>query len=764
MTLHIDKLIWEAYPHLKVGVLLLKNIDNTVVNHEIIEFLRKVEHNSKNKFGQIDLANVDKIVDWRKAYRSFGYKPSSTRSSVEALVRRTVADKQLPDINPVVNLYNAVSIQHVLPAGADDLDQVKGTLRLCVAKGDEHFVMLGQSEPEAVMPGEVIYRDDREVTTKAWNYRECDRTKITQATKNACLVIEGLEHASLSEMAHALRELRDLITRYCGGTAKAYLLDCNYPEISTASEVDSRPVPIEIPQPDYHQHEAFQTRLTKLNEIQELGIDPYPAKFEPTHSVSAIDAKYEKEAIGTFDEACAGDTDEVAVAGRIVLFRAMGTNIFAHILDETRKIQVVFNKDHTQVIGLTGELTPIKFIEKKLDLGDIIGVHGHLFRTQKGELTLFVKTCQLLCKTLLPLPDKHKGLTDKGTRYRKRWLDLITHQNVAEELRLRSRVIAGVRRYFEQHAFLEVETPILQNIYGGANARPFTSHLNALSQDMYLRIALEIALKKLLVGGINRIYEIGKVFRNEGIDRTHNPEFTMLECYAAYWDYDDVMRFTENLYETLALDIFGSTVIGERTDSKGNAHTIDLKAPWIRMTMKDAIKTYGKIDVDNLSIDEMKKHLEGKVDPDKLSDSQKGHLVAMLFEEYAEHHLIQPHHIIDHPIETTPLCKLHRDPEFRKEGLVERFESFILGMECCNAYTELNDPILQRQLLETQAKMRDAGDDEANPMDEEFLEAICQGMPPAGGLGIGIDRLCMLFTGVHSIRDILFFPVMRPEE
>ena len=757
MVLTVDKEIWERFPHLKIGVLVVRGLDNAVNNHEIIEFLRKAEHNAKNKYAQAELAGVPKIADWREAYRAFGYKPSKARSSCEALLRRAVADKQLPDINPLVNLYNAISLKHTLPAGADDLDNMDGQLALSVAKGDERFVMLGSSEPEKILEGEVVYRDDVEVTCRAWNYRECDKTKITKETKNACLIIEGLENTSLGEIAHGIKELRDLIQQMCGGTAKAYVLDKAESEVSDATLVENRSIPIEIKPPDYHKHEAFQTRLKKLEEIQEQGIDPYPAKFEPSISIKEI-----RPVDGGFDDAAAGKTEPVKIAGRIVLFRPMGSNIFAHLLDENSKIQVVFNKDHTSVLGVTEK--PIKFIEKKLDLGDIIGVSGHLFKTQTGELTVFAKECTLLCKTLLPLPDKHKGLNDKGTRYRKRWLDLIVHPDVGAHFRMRSQLLLSIRRYFENNQFLEVETPILQNIYGGASAKPFTTHHNALSQDMYLRIALEIALKKLVVGGMNRVYEIGKVFRNEGVDRTHNPEFTMLEAYAAYWDYNDVMAFIENLYEGLAKELFNSTVIGERLDSKGNKHLIDLKAPWIRMTMKEAIKTYGQIDVDGLSIEAMKQHLNGKVDPDKLTDAKRGDLIAMLFEEFAEHHLIQPHHIIDHPIETTPLCKLHRDPEFRKEGIVERFESFILGVECCNAYTELNDPVLQRKLLEDQALMRNAGDDEANPMDEEFIEAICQGMPPAGGFGIGIDRLCMLFAGVHSIRDILYFPVMRPEE
>ena len=478
----------------------------------------------------------------------------------------------------------------------------------------------------------------------------------------------------------------------------------------------------------------------------------------------ALQDKYEASAVGDSETASAGTTDLVRVAGRLVLFRAMGKNAFSQVQDETGRIQVMFNKDQTEVIGLPSGESPLKFIEKKLDLGDIIGIEGHSFRTQKGELTIFAKKVILLCKTLLPLPDKHAGLADKGTRYRKRWLDLITNPEAVKRLKTRSFLVSKIRRYMEDLDFIEVETPVLQNIYGGAEARPFVSELNALHQTMYLRIAIEISLKKLIVGGLSRVFEIGKVYRNEGIDRTHNPEFTMLESYAAYWDYNDVMTMTENLFAYLAKELYGTTEIGMRKDKQGNEHPIDLKTPWNRLSMKDAIKKYGKVDPDKLSDSDMRAKLKGKIEDAKLKNAPRGKLIAFLFEEFAEHHLIQPHHIIDHPIETTPLCKLHRDPKLREEKFVERFESFILGYEFCNAYSELNDPELQRQLLEDQNNLREGGDDEANPMDEEFIEAICQGMPPTGGLGIGIDRLAMLFTDAFSIRDVVYFPMMRPEE
>jgi len=517
----------------------------------------------------------------------------------------------------------------------------------------------------------------------------------------------------------------------------------------------------------YHSYEEFQLRSQKLAEIRALGIDPYPHCYTPTHTALLLHNTWEHKELGHSDDAAAGSTAEARIAGRLVLFRAMGKNAFAHLQDETGRIQVMFNREHTQVEGLPKqeELTPLKFIEKKIDLGDILGIEGHLFRTQKGELTLFAKKVTLLCKTLLPLPDKHSGLVDKGVRYRKRWLDLIAHPEVARQLKLRSEMIHFVRHYFETQGFLEVETPVLQNVYGGAAARPFKTELHALHQEMFLRISLEIPLKKLIVGGLTKVFEIGKVFRNEGIDRTHNPEFTELEAYSAYADYNDMMVLIENLFEQLALHFFGSTELVLTTE-QAEERKIDLKTPWKRLTMKGAIKEYAKIDVDALSDEEMRSLLLHKahVDPKELSSARRGHLIAKIFEECVEHHLIQPHHIIDHPIETTPLCKLHRNPECRKEQIVERFETFINGSEFCNSYSELNDPELQRKLLEEQAAKKSSGDEEANPLDEEFIEAICQGMPPTGGLGIGIDRLVMLFTKVHSIRDVLYFPLMKPEE
>jgi lysyl-tRNA synthetase class 2 len=525
---------------------------------------------------------------------------------------------------------------------------------------------------------------------------------------------------------------------------------------------------MQFPVPEYHHHEEFQNRSRKLREIRDLGIDPYPPKYVHTQRAAQLALDCEGKELGHSEDAAAGKGQHVFVSGRMVLFRAMGKNAFGQLQDETGRIQVMFNRDLTRVKGLspTEDLSHLKFIEKKLDLGDLIGIEGHLFRTQKGELTVFAREVTVLAKALLPLPDKHSGLVDKGVRYRKRWLDLITHPESLERFRRRSRILLAVRNYLEEASFEEVETPVLQNTYGGAQAQPFTTHLNALKQDMFLRISLEIPLKKLIVGGMQRIYEIGKVFRNEGIDRTHNPEFTMLEAYAAGWDYNDMMDFTEGLFEAVALALFGDTKVRITSPSEATAHVIDVKGPWKRMSMKEAIRVYGGMDVDQMSDADMKSRLlkETHIDPKGVHPATRGALISMLFEEFAEKHLIDPHHIIDHPVETTPLCKLHRDPQLRKEGFVERFESFILGREMCNSYSELNDPELQRDLLLEQARKKEAGDAEANPLDEEFIEAICQGMPPTGGVGVGIDRLVMFFTNADSIRDILFFPLMRPDD
>lgn len=523
---------------------------------------------------------------------------------------------------------------------------------------------------------------------------------------------------------------------------------------------------LQIIQPDYLTSDDYLRRKEKAEKWRFFGIDPYPNACEKPTAIETVKAACEGKELLSYEQAEKGEGEQWIVAGRIVLFRPMGKNIFMQIQEGHAKIQLLLNRQNIAMDGWTGTAQELhKACEKLLDLGDIISAKGRLFRTERGEITLFVSQITLLAKVLLPLPDKHSGLADIESCYRKRYLDLISNDKSFTVFAMRSRITRLIRNYFDEQGFMEVETPILGNSYGGAEARPFTTFLNDLKQDMYLRISLETSLKKLLVGGFGKIFEIGKVFRNEGIDRTHNPEFTMIESYAAYWDYHDVMRFTENLFEYLALNLLGTTQVGMRKDKAGQEHLIDVKAPFQRVTMKEMILKAGH-NVDLLSDEQIKAILvqTSLYTAEELINKSRGLLIQEMFETFGEPLIIQPTFVIDHPLDTTPLCKLHRNSKERSEHIVERFELFVLGTEFANAYTELNDPVMQRKLFEMQDERRKAGDEEAHPLDEEFLEAIAQGMPPTGGLGIGIDRLTMLLTGAESIRDVLFFPLMRSNQ
>jgi len=483
----------------------------------------------------------------------------------------------------------------------------------------------------------------------------------------------------------------------------------------------------------------FEERLNKLNKLKDRGINPFPYRFSPTHHSADIVAKYESLANEERTK------DKVVVAGRIVQFRDMGKIAFMHLQDMKGKIQLFFRKDD---IG-----DNFYSLLKLIDLGDIIGAEGTVFRTKAGEISVYIESFEILCKSMHPLPEKYHGLKDPELRYRLRYLDLIMNPSVKDVFVQRSRIFQAMRSYLEQQNFVEVETPALQTIYGGANAKPFITHINAWNMRMYLSISPELYLKRLIVGGFDRVYTICKNFRNEGVDRSHNPEFTMMECYSAYWDYNDVMKFMEEMCAYIAVKVNGTTKV------QFGDHLLDFSAPWNRLSMKDAIKEYADIDVDSLSDEELFElrityNLEAK------GDLNRGKIIELLFDELCSRKIIQPTHIINHPKESTPLCKINRqDP-----ALIERFESFIAGTELCNAYSELNDAILQRELLEEQAKALRAGSDEAHPMDEDFVRAMEFGMPPTGGIGIGVDRLVMFLTNQQSIRDVIMFPTMKPEE
>jgi len=477
----------------------------------------------------------------------------------------------------------------------------------------------------------------------------------------------------------------------------------------------------------------LQARRDKLSALQEAGKDPFlVTKYDATHHSSDISDNYDEL-----------EGKEVSVAGRMMAKRIMGKAAFTHILDLKGRIQAYVSKDSL------GEEGYAAF--KKLDIGDIVGVVGKVFKTKTGEISIHADKVELLSKSLKPLPEKFHGLTDTDTRYRQRYVDLIVNEGVRDTFIKRSKIITEIRKFLDNEGFIEVETPMLVSNAGGAAARPFNTHYNALNEDVKLRISLELYLKRLIVGGLEKVYEIGRVFRNEGIDTRHNPEFTLMELYQAFTDYHGMMDLTERLFRHLAMEVCKTTTIPYAESM------IDLGQPFKRITMIDAVKEYANVDFNKINTDEEAKAVAKEHHVEFEERHKRGDIISLFFEEFAEKHLIQPTFVMDHPIEVSPLTK--KKPE--DERLVERFELFIYGREMANAYSELNDPIDQRERFRAQEEAFAAGDEEANHTDEDFLNSLEIGMPPTGGIGYGIDRLVMLLTNSSSIRDVLLFPTMK---
>lgn len=482
--------------------------------------------------------------------------------------------------------------------------------------------------------------------------------------------------------------------------------------------------------------EQERLRRDKLAELKSEGKDPFDVyKVDRTHTSEQVKSNFEDL-----------EGKEVTVAGRIMSKRGQGKVVFSDVHDRDGKIQLFIKIDEV------GEEQLKSY--KTFDLGDMVEATGEVFKTRTEEISIKVKNFQLICKSLKPLPEKWHGLKDPDLRYRQREVDLITNPEVKDTFIKRSQIIRGIREFLDNRGFLEVETPILSPIAGGAAARPFITHHNTLDIDMYLRIATELYLKRLIVGGFEKVYDMGKNFRNEGMSVRHNPEFTMIELYEAYSDYNDMMEIMENLAAYVCEKVNGTTkVMYQGTE-------IDFKPPWRRITMVDAVKEYAGIDFNAIASDEeaqaiaKEKHLEF---PKPLNTVTKGEVLNALYEEFAEQHMIQPTFVMDYPVEISPLTKKKRGNEM----FTERFEGFVFGREICNAYSELNDPIVQRERFEQQAKERELGDDEAYMIDEEFMSALETGMPPTGGLGFGVDRLIMFLTDAPSIRDVLLFPTMK---
>jgi lysyl-tRNA synthetase class 2 len=484
-------------------------------------------------------------------------------------------------------------------------------------------------------------------------------------------------------------------------------------------------------------------RLEKLGKLKALGLDVWPRKAKRTHGIAELAATY-ADAEAWPNEKLEGLGQEVSVMGRILTIREMGKSVFAHLTENGEKIQGFFRMNDLAETDWA--------ILKLLDMGDFISITGPLMRTKTGELSVRVKGIQFLGKALLPLPEKWHGLQDKEQRYRQRYLDLISNADVLKTMQTRSRLVSAVRRYMEGEGYLEVETPMMQPIPGGATARPFITHHNALDMALYLRIAPELYLKRLIVGGFEKVFEINRNFRNEGLSVRHNPEFTMMEFYAAGQDLRDMMALTEGLISNLARDVVGSEQL------PWGDQTISYAAPFRRLTMKDAIAEYGGIDRHQLEDGESVRTLARTVHVEDVDKKSVGTLLGDLFEHHAEKQLIQPTFITDYPIELSPLTKTLEDDD----RFVDRFELFIGGMELANAYSELNDPIDQMGRFQAQMDERESGNDEAMLLDQDFVTSLEHGFPPTGGEGIGIDRLVMLLTNSQSIRDVILFPLMRP--
>ncbi|MGL1902962.1 MAG: lysine--tRNA ligase [Fibrobacterales bacterium] len=494
-------------------------------------------------------------------------------------------------------------------------------------------------------------------------------------------------------------------------------------------------------------NDQVEARLVKLEKYREMGVNPYPYKFDMSHSSKQL--LDERESLNDSETV-------VRFAGRVVRYNRKGKMCFMHLKDQFGRMQVVAAKNLVSEENYE--------VVKLFDIGDWVGVEGTLFTTQKGEYSVKATNMQILSKAVRPLPIPKEKRNEDGTvtvfdefkdvetRYRQRYIDLTLNDSVREVFFKRTKIVQSIRDYLVGLNYMEVETPVLQSIYGGANARPFTTHHNAAGLELYMRVSNELYLKRCIVGGLERVFEFAKDFRNEGMDKTHNPEFTLLEFYEAYADYNDMMVHFETIYEKACIAANGTTKINFQ------GQEIDVKAPWPRLTCYEAIEKFAGISVESLSDDEIK----GEIDKHEIhmdGEFSRGRAILALFEELCEDKLIQPHFIIDFPKESTPLCKVHRS----NPDLVEQFEPYINGWEIGNAYSELNDPIKQREAFEDQVERGRGGEDETHPLDENFLHSIESGMPPTGGVGIGIDRMVMLLTNSPTIRDVLLFPLMKPE-
>ncbi len=753
MLFRVNKKVFDLFPNVQLGIIVATNLQQKDAVKKAADLLEQSQLTLRSSLDANQLQEHPFILAWNEAFKKCDINPKKYLSSVQALAGRVVKGNQIKSINPLVDLYNAISLKYLLPLGGEDLAQIKGDVELTVAQKNEIPVsLLGQQELYTPEPGEVFYKDENGAVCCKWNWREASRVKLTENSRDAFFVLEALPPVDLTILTAATNELAWLLQSVCEGTVSYAIVNAQNPQLVIKKDttfvslgtLPTKPVMqanLVYSQKQSAAHQEQQEvsgeskiRAEKVQTLRKQGVEPWPENKEVTDSCAQVLKHF-----GHHDQ-----KPNYTIAGRLVAMRSHGKTAFANLQDASGKLQLYFKED---IVGSE----QFESLKQTIDIGDLVWVTGKSFRTKMGEITLEVTQFVLLSKCLHPLPEKFHGLTDVEVRYRQRYLDLISNTESREKFLKRSAIIKSIRTFLDEHNFLEVETPMLHPIAGGAAARPFITHHNALGDDFYLRIAPELYLKRLVVGGFERVYEINRNFRNEGISTRHNPEFTMLEFYWAYHDYHFIMSFVEQLMrfavekscETLQVP-FGETVI-------------DFAKPFKRISVKNAVLEHLNIKQDDCSVAnidaQLKKH-EIKLQQTTASIDVK---LYALFEKLVEPTLVQPTFITEYPIEISPLSK--RDP---KNGAVAaRYELFIGGMEISNGFNELNDPYDQAERFKHQLEAHKAGDPEAHQYDADYVHALEYGLPPTVGVGIGIDRMVMLLTNTTSIKDVILFPTLK---
>ena len=729
-----------------IGVIAIHDIDNTQTIKAVQDLLKKEQEHLKKLIKLDDISEHPHIMPWRHAYKKFGVKPKKYPPSIENLTKRILKGGSLSHINTLVDLYNIVSLRYLLPAGGKDLEESAGDIQLTFAKDNEKsVVLLGEKEARQPQPGEVIYKDNNGAICRRWNWKEAERTKLTEKTKHAFLVFEVLPPVGREILEVAVNQLATYIEQYCGGTATVAFLDANNQEIvlkkndtyvllNKKQPVDASVVPLTKASSMQEGSEEHRIRVEKVHTLRKQRQEPWP-QFKPINATC-------KDVVDEFVDD--KESRKYHIAGRLLTLREHGKTIFANIQDRSGQIQIYIRKD---IVGDDA----FDYCKHFIDIGDIIWCSGLSFCTKMGEITLKIKNFELLSKCLHPLPEKWHGIHDVEIKYRQRYLDLIATPESRERFQKRSEIIRQMRSFLDAHQYMEVETPMLHPIPGGATARPFVTHHNALDMDLYLRIAPELYLKRLVVGGFERVYEINRSFRNEGISTKHNPEFTMVEFYTAHQNYMYAMDLVEKMIRHIAKEICESLQV-----SYGK-HILDFAAPFRRIRMQDIVAEYAECtskDLEGKNIDAIA--AKQNITFEK-NDASWGEKLNMLFEALVEGNLIQPTFITQFPTIISPLAKRNpKNPQF-----VDRFELFIAGVELSNGFNELNDPFDQAERFREQAQARAAGKKEAHYYDADYVQALEYGLPPTVGVGIGIDRLTMFLTNAMSIRDVILFPTLK---